>query len=138
MRRKYSASSPTRTSSFVNKCHFLEACHAINQSQRRRRTSQAPYRRFVLRDVEGLSTEETAEHLSIKPETVKTRLHRARRMLRINAEIVDLFSQQDLSGAIRFGVPDDYAVRLLPVILSTSEILSTIFPKSSILMMLLK
>ncbi len=43
---------------------------------------------------------------------------RARRMLKINAEIVDLFSSADLSGNIRFGVPDDYAVRLLPVILS--------------------
>ncbi len=42
----------------------------------------------------------------------------ARRMLRINAEIVDLFSDADLAGNIRFGVPDDYAVRLLPVILS--------------------
>lgn len=43
---------------------------------------------------------------------------RARRMLRVNAEIVDLFSTDDLSGSIRFGVPDDYAVRILPVILS--------------------
>ena len=43
---------------------------------------------------------------------------RARRMLRINAEIVDLFSNDDLAGNIRFGVPDDYAERLLPVILS--------------------
>ena len=43
---------------------------------------------------------------------------RARSMLRMNAEIVDLFSGDDLSGSIRFGVPDDYAVRLLPVILS--------------------
>lgn len=43
---------------------------------------------------------------------------RARRMLRINAEIVDLFSDDDLAGSIRFGVPDDYAERLLPVILS--------------------
>lgn len=43
----------------------------------------------------------------------------ARRMLRINAEIIDLFSQKgDLTGTIRFGVPDDYAVRLLPVVLS--------------------
>lgn len=41
---------------------------------------------FVMRDVEGLSTEETAEHLSIKPETVKTRLHRARRLLRTSIE----------------------------------------------------
>jgi DNA-binding transcriptional LysR family regulator len=46
---------------------------------------------------------------------------RARRMLRINAEIMDLFSDGDLSGSIRFGVPDDYAVRLLPVILSNFQ-----------------
>jgi DNA-binding transcriptional LysR family regulator len=46
---------------------------------------------------------------------------RARRMLRINAEIVDIFSNEDLSGSIRFGVPDDYAVRLLPVILSSFQ-----------------
>jgi DNA-binding transcriptional LysR family regulator len=43
---------------------------------------------------------------------------RARRMLRTNAEIVDYFSDDDLAGSIRFGVPDDYAVRLLPAILS--------------------
>jgi RNA polymerase sigma-70 factor, ECF subfamily len=37
---------------------------------------------FILREVEGLSTEQTAQVLSIKPETVKTRLHRARTRLR--------------------------------------------------------
>lgn len=37
---------------------------------------------FVMRDVEGCSVEETASLLDIRPETVKTRLHRARRMLR--------------------------------------------------------
>lgn len=37
---------------------------------------------FVLRDIEGMSTEETAEHLAIRPETVKTRLHRARKLMR--------------------------------------------------------
>lgn len=37
---------------------------------------------FVLREVEELSIEETADFLAIKPETVKTRLHRARRLLR--------------------------------------------------------
>ncbi|VAW21680.1 Transcriptional regulator, LysR family [hydrothermal vent metagenome] len=42
----------------------------------------------------------------------------ARKMLRTNAQIVDLFNGADLTGRIRFGVPDDYAVRLLPVILS--------------------
>lgn len=37
---------------------------------------------FVLREVEGLSTSETAESLGIREETAKTRLHRARLMLR--------------------------------------------------------
>jgi RNA polymerase sigma-70 factor, ECF subfamily len=37
---------------------------------------------FVLREIEQLSVDETAGHLGIPPETVKTRLHRARRLLR--------------------------------------------------------
>ncbi len=37
---------------------------------------------FMLRDVEGLSTAETAECLEISEENVKTRLHRSRAMLR--------------------------------------------------------
>jgi RNA polymerase sigma-70 factor (ECF subfamily) len=37
---------------------------------------------FVMRDVEQMSVEETASQLDIPPETVKTRLHRARRRLR--------------------------------------------------------
>lgn len=37
---------------------------------------------FVLRELEGLSTEETAEALSVSIEVVKTRLHRARLWLR--------------------------------------------------------
>lgn len=37
---------------------------------------------FVARVVEGMSVEETAEVLGILPETVKTRLHRARHLLR--------------------------------------------------------
>jgi len=41
---------------------------------------------FVLRDIEGLSTAETAASLSIPEETVKTRLHRARRQLRRQLE----------------------------------------------------
>lgn len=36
---------------------------------------------FVLREIEGLSVEETAEALGIVPATVKTRLHRAKRRL---------------------------------------------------------
>ncbi len=46
---------------------------------------------------------------------------RARKMLRTNAEILDHFSDGDLAGSIRFGVPDDYAVRLPTVILSSFQ-----------------
>src|SRR5436305_3337132 len=41
---------------------------------------------FITRVIEGMNVEETAEILGLKPETVKTRLHRARSMLRENVE----------------------------------------------------
>ena len=41
---------------------------------------------FITRVIEGMNLEETAEILGLKPETVKTRLHRARTMLRDNVE----------------------------------------------------
>jgi RNA polymerase sigma-70 factor, ECF subfamily len=41
---------------------------------------------FITRVVEGMNVEETADILGVKPETVKTRLHRARTMLRDNVE----------------------------------------------------
>ena len=41
---------------------------------------------FVTRVIEGMSTEETSELLGIKPETVKTRLHRARQLVRDQLE----------------------------------------------------
>ena len=53
---------------------------------------------YLLRDVEGCSAEETATALGIREETVKTRLHRARRQLRaalqasINSSAADAFS----------------------------------------------
>ena len=37
---------------------------------------------FIMRDIDECSIEETAANLDLKPETVKTRLHRARRLLR--------------------------------------------------------
>lgn len=37
---------------------------------------------FVLREIEECTVEETAASLELRPETVKTRLHRARRLLR--------------------------------------------------------
>jgi RNA polymerase sigma-70 factor, ECF subfamily len=41
---------------------------------------------FVLREVEGMNVEETAALINVKPETVKTRLHRARRLMRTALE----------------------------------------------------
>jgi RNA polymerase sigma-70 factor (ECF subfamily) len=41
---------------------------------------------FITRVIEGMNVEETADILGLKPETVKTRLHRARNMLRDNVE----------------------------------------------------
>jgi DNA-directed RNA polymerase specialized sigma24 family protein len=40
---------------------------------------------LVARDVDGMSVEETADVLGLRPETVRTRLHRARRLLRAAA-----------------------------------------------------
>ncbi|OHV18795.1 RNA polymerase sigma factor [Rhizobium sp. RMa-01] len=57
---------------------------------------------FVLRDVEGMSTDETASHLGIRPETAKTRLHRARKMMRQSIE-------KRLSGAFSALFPFDGA-----------------------------
>jgi RNA polymerase sigma-70 factor (ECF subfamily) len=55
---------------------------------------------FVLREVEGLSTEETAACLSIPQETVKTRLHRARQQLR---DQLDRALDSALHDAFGFG-----------------------------------
>lgn len=55
---------------------------------------------FVLRDVEGLSVEETASLLSIKEETVRSRLHRARRLMRAAIE-------EQLNGAFGALFPFD-------------------------------
>ena len=41
---------------------------------------------FITRVMEEMNVEETAQLLGLKPETVKTRLHRARAMLRENVE----------------------------------------------------
>lgn len=42
----------------------------------------------------------------------------ARRMLRINDEVVSRFAEPDLAGLVRVGTPDDYATYLLPPALS--------------------
>lgn len=54
---------------------------------------------FIMRDIEECSIEETAAGLGLKPETVKTRLHRARRMLR---QSLDARLAGALAGAFPF------------------------------------
>jgi RNA polymerase sigma-70 factor, ECF subfamily len=52
---------------------------------------------FITRVIEGMSVEETADLLGLQPKTVKTRLHRARRLVReqldkqIGAVLMDAF-----------------------------------------------
>jgi RNA polymerase sigma-70 factor (ECF subfamily) len=53
---------------------------------------------FVLREIEGLSTAETAACLNLSPELVKTRLHRARAILRAELSLLS----KDHTGALRF------------------------------------
>jgi hypothetical protein len=58
---------------------------------------------FVMREVEGLSVEETAEALQIPKETVKTRLFRARRRLQ---QELDPTLREALHGAFPFAGAD--------------------------------
>ena len=57
---------------------------------------------FMLRDIEGLSTSETSEGLGLGDEAVKTRLHRARAMIRrsVTARLGDA-----ATGAFQFHAP---------------------------------
>jgi len=57
---------------------------------------------FMLRDVEGLSTSETGEGLGLGEEAVKTRLHRARAMIR---RVVSARIGVAAPGAFQFEAP---------------------------------
>jgi RNA polymerase sigma-70 factor (ECF subfamily) len=58
---------------------------------------------FVLREIEGLSSEETAEVLGVPPATIKTRLFRARRRLQ---EMLEPEMSNALSGTFPFAGAD--------------------------------
>ena len=95
---------------------FTEAARRVNKTQSAvsmqiKRLEERLGQALLTRDGRGVTLTQHGEAL----------YSRARKMLKINAEIMDEFSDEDLSGAIRFGLPDDYAVRLLPVILSTFQ-----------------
>ncbi|MCX8072289.1 MAG: sigma-70 family RNA polymerase sigma factor [Candidatus Binatia bacterium] len=64
-----------------------------------------PFREvFLLRDLEGLSTEETAKVLGLRPATVKTRLHRAR--LAIRNALAPLLLTESPASSPSPGCPD--------------------------------
>jgi RNA polymerase sigma-70 factor (ECF subfamily) len=69
---------PERAASQREICRLLE--HAIDLLPEEFRTV------LVARAIEGLSIEETADLYGIRPETVKTRLHRARKLLKSSLE----------------------------------------------------
>ena len=70
---------------------------------------------FILRELEGLSIEETASLLAVKPDTVKTRLFRARRLMRteieksVSANFAELFP---FAGNRCAGMADRVVARL--------------------------
>lgn len=73
---------------------------------------------FVLRDVEGLSTQETAECLGLNEDTVKTRLHRARAQLRR-----ELTSQVGASAATAFQFDGKRCDRVVAAVMARLEAL---------------
>jgi RNA polymerase sigma factor (sigma-70 family) len=72
---------------------------------------------FIMREIEECSIEETAANLGLRPETVKTRLHRARRHLR---EALDEKLASTMTGAFPFlgarcrGVTERVLARMAP------------------------
>jgi DNA-binding transcriptional LysR family regulator len=65
-------------------------------------------RAVFARDGRGAKLSEDGERL----------LDYARRIVRLNAECIASFSDADLTGRVRLGLPDDYADRYLPEILA--------------------
>ena len=74
------ATMPSAQASPEDQAYSQELLHVLEQAVDALPESYRSV--FVLRDVEGLSTSETSEGLGLGEEAVKTRLHRARAMLR--------------------------------------------------------
>lgn len=68
---------------------------------------------FVLRDVEGLSTSEAAECLDVSEDVVKTRLHRARALLR-----EELFERAGISARSVFAFDGERCDRIVASVLA--------------------
>jgi DNA-binding transcriptional LysR family regulator len=91
---------------------FTEASRRVNKTQpavsvQMKRLEERLGVKLLLRDGRGATLTSAGDLVHA----------RARRMLQLNAEIVDLFVDRPPAGTIRFGVPNDYAAKLLPAVL---------------------
>ncbi|EQD70889.1 RNA polymerase, sigma-24 subunit, ECF subfamily, partial [mine drainage metagenome] len=84
---RFGSEDPAASAARAQIRHLLE--HAIDELPEAFRTV------YVMREIEECTVEETAIQLRIKPETIRTRLHRARRLLRasLQATLADTLSE---------------------------------------------
>lgn len=73
---------------------------------------------FVMREVEQMSVDETASQLGLRPETVKTRLHRARRLLReaLKAKLGSVFQDTYAFDGLRCKRTTESVLRRLGIV----------------------
>lgn len=91
---------------------FTQAARRVNKTQpavsvQIKRLEERLGVKLLLRDGRGATLTSAGDLLHA----------RARHMLQLNAEIVDLFVDHPPAGTIRFGAPNDYAAKLLPAVL---------------------
>ena len=92
---------------------FTEAARRVNKTQSAvsmqiKRLEERLGRTLLTRDGRSVTLTHEGEQVYA----------RARKMLRANAEIMDLFAEGDLAGSIRFGVPDPQAHYHVPLLIS--------------------
>src|SRR5215813_11203468 len=92
---------------------FTRAATAVHKTQsavsmQMRRLEERIGKPIFVRDGRASKLTEEGERL----------LGYARRMIRLSEETLAAFDDAELSGSVRFGMPDDYADRFLPEVLA--------------------
>ena len=95
---------------------FTEAARRVNKTQsavsmQMKRLEERLDRPIFARDGRASKLTEDGQRL----------LDYARRIVKLNVETIAAFSDAELSGRVRLGVPDDYADRYLPEIMALSD-----------------
>ena len=95
---------------------FTRAADAVHKTQsavsmQMKRLEERLERPIFARDGRASKLTEDGERL----------LDYARRIVKLNIETIAAFSDAELSGRVRLGVPDDYADRYLPEIMALSD-----------------